>query len=209
MKASKWISPGAFRAGALLAAAVIVLPACGPDRGSTGGRIDPYRTTDSDLGSQQASIPALLEFTDRTAEELAQDLAALPEINAAAPDRATLELGDILNKTRTSTTDFELIQKRLRGALQRSQLVRSKMRIVESRSRIEAERERVNADPTTNAGGSAKYDPKFTFVLQGDFYEAKRGDRRQYYFEFKLTNLQSREIVYLNQFDLGQVTQNK
>ena len=55
------------------------------------------------------------------------------------------------------------------------------------------------------AGTTARYDPELTYVLQGDFLEAGRGPRRQYYFDFKLTNVASRKIVFLKSFDLGQV----
>ena len=55
-----------------------------------------------------------------------------------------------------------------------------------------------------SGGGTAQYDPKITYVLQGDFFESDRGERRQYYFEFKLTNLATREIVFNKHFDLAQ-----
>jgi hypothetical protein len=183
---------------------------CTPS-GESGGRIDSYKTTRSDKQSTSANIASMLEFCDTTAEEIAKQISDIPEFKEAKT-RLVIELGSILNKTRTPSTDFELIQRRLRGRLMRSKHVTNNFMFVESRARSEAELERVQGkDPDllqegTGGGGTARYDPKNTYVMTGDFLEAVRGDRRQYYFEVKLTNLASRAIVFTNSFDLGQVT---
>jgi hypothetical protein len=180
-------------------------------KGDTGGRIDSYSTTRSDKGSTGANVGSMLEFCDTTAEEIAKQISEIPEFKEA-PSRLVIELGSLLNKTRTPTTDFELIQRRLRGRLMRSKHVTNNFMFVESRARSEAELERVQGKDADllqegkNTGGTARYDPKLTYVMTGDFLEAVRGDRRQYYFEIKLTNLASRAIVFTNSFDLGQVT---
>ncbi len=82
-------------------------------QGQSGGRIDPYRSTEADRESNQASIPALLEFCDVTAQRLAQDLCQIEELQAPAPGitpgitpKVTLELGDLYNKTRTPSNDY-------------------------------------------------------------------------------------------------------
>ncbi|MCC7407550.1 MAG: hypothetical protein IT442_05735 [Phycisphaeraceae bacterium] len=196
----------------MLALSVMLLAVGCTPKGSTGGRIDPYRTTAADAASKQASIPALLEFSDQTAGRLAYDLSEIPEIKQA-PTRVVLELGDISNKTRTSTGDYELIQHRLRANLMQSKLIRDHFKIVEGRARMDRELNRV-AGPGAgdilqeegSAGQTATYDPAITYVLQGDFFEADRGGRRQYFFEFKLTNLKSRDIVFSSSYDLGQVS---
>ncbi|MCC7146229.1 MAG: hypothetical protein IT443_07260 [Phycisphaeraceae bacterium] len=197
------------KAAAVAVMALGVLASCqAPPAGDTGGRVDPYRTTASDRMSEQASIPSLLEFCDRTSERLASDLSQIPEINEAKT-RLVLELGDIVNKTRTSTTDFELIQHRLRSQLMQSKLIRDNFKIVESKARMDRELARVNANDDllqeNSTGKTATYDPNVSYVLQGDFYEARRNARREYYFEFKLTNLASRDIVFSHSYDLGQV----
>lgn len=177
--------------------------------GGSGGRIDPYQTTKADRRSNRASIPALLEFCDQVAEDLAVQLADIPEI-ADAQYRQVLELGSIDNKTRTPTTDFMQIQRRLRSKLLKSRLIRDNFKIVESRRRMDRELSRVQGQDEdllqehTSPQGTATYDAGSTYVLQGDFYESIRGDRRQYYLNFKLTNLGSREIVFDSDFDLGQ-----
>ncbi len=180
--------------------------------GDSGGRIDPYRTTKADRRSDRASIPSLLEFCDQAAEDLAVQLADIPEI-ADAQYRQVLELGSIDNKTRTPTTDFMQIQRRLRSKLLKSRLIRDHFKVVESRQRMDRELSRVQGQEEdllqehTSPQGTAKYDAGMTYVLQGDFYESNRGNRRQYYLNFKLTNLRTREIVFDSDFDLGQVTE--
>ncbi|MCX5658449.1 MAG: hypothetical protein NTW19_01850 [Planctomycetota bacterium] len=198
----------------LLASAGLLAAGCeSVPRGESGGRIDPYRTTASDRASNSASIPAMMEFSDATVAALVQDLSEIDEIRNS-PNKVVLELGSLANKTQTPSTDFEQIQARVRGQLFQSKLIRSHFIIVEGRGRMNTELNRVNGggsgngdllqEGSTTAGGTARYDPKITYVLQGDFYESNRGDRRQYYFEFKLTNLASREQVFLKNFDLAQ-----
>lgn len=171
-------------------------------QGNTGGRLDPYQSTGADRASGSALIPALLEFSDKTAQRLAADIAGIREITGS-DTKVVLELGGINNQTRTSTGDFELIQRRVRGQLLASRMLREHFLVVDNRVRMNLEQERVQADG--EAGATAKYDPKITYVLLGDFFEANRGGRRQYYFEFTLTNLASRAIVFHSDYDLGQV----
>ncbi len=184
-------------------AVATVLVACGPPKGDPGGRIDPYATTGSDRASSKASIPAMLEFSDRVVASLTQQISAIPEIEGL-PTRAVLELGTIENHTRMPTRDFEQLRQRLRGQIFQSSLLRDRFLIVEPRQRMQREHDRLVGAGAE--GGPARYDPAITYVLQGDFYESNRIDRRQYYFEFKLTNVESRQIVFLDQFDLAQVT---
>ncbi len=202
-------SMGQILAGTSLAMLLGMMPGCdSPPKGSSGGRIDSYTTTKSERSAEGANIAAMLEFSDVTAERLIGDISGIPEIKEAKA-RQILELGDILNKTQTPTTDFELLQRRLRGKLVRSKVATNNFKIVESARRMDLEKQRVTGDrdllqEKSNAGDTNRYDANSTYVLQGDFMEARRGGRSQYYFEFKLTNLQSREIVFLESYDLGQ-----
>jgi len=182
-----------------------------PPRESHRGRLDdPYQSTRADQASDRASIPALLEFSDLTAQRLAQDITSLPHVieryDAASKvqKRLVLEMGGIDNKTRTPSTDFELIQRRLRSELMKSQLIRSKFMFVESVARQEQELQRIQ-----QGGGASqtnRYANEDIYILQGDFMEAIRDSRRQYFFNFKLVHAQTREIVFDSSYDLGQVT---
>lgn len=181
--------------------------------GQHRGRLDDsYRTTRADAASDRANLPALLEFSDITAERLAQEVSNLPHVRerydaaSQVQKRLVLELGGIDNQTRTPSTDFELIQRRLRSRLMQSQLLRSKFMFVEGVARAEQEAQRVQGG-STGQPQTNRYDNDDVYILHGDFYEAIRGDRRQYFFNFKLTHAQTREIVFDSDFDLGQITQ--
>lgn len=178
---------------------------CTPD-GSTGGRIDPYRTTEADYDSSRASMPSMLEFSDQVAAALAYDLADIPEVQNS-PTKLVLELGDMENHTRTPYSDFMLIQRRVQNQLLSSNVVKNQFILVEGPARMDLEKQRV----TSNDSSSARYDAGQTFMLMGDFFESNRvekdrgGDVRRYYFTFKLVNLQTRQIVFSNDYDLAQL----
>lgn len=178
-------------------------------QGSQGRLDDPYQTTSADVSSDRASIPALLEFTDQTAQALAEQITSLPHVQqrfdaaSKTQERMILELGSIDNKTRTPSTDFEMMQRRLRSALMRSNLIKSKFMFVEGISRTQQDLERVQGGQVEQ---TSRYAGKDTYILMGDFMEANRNARRQYWFNFKLVHASTREIVFDEDFDLGQMT---
>ena len=184
----------------LFAVVVMALGCQGVPTGSSGGRVDPYRTTSADRASTRANIPSLLEFSDIAAGRL---ILALPDIEAIKDDkdRKVLELGTISNSTQTPTGDFELMLNRLRGKLLKSDVIRKRFTVVMSRSRMQAEQDRTGA----TGQGPAAYNANHTYLLQGDFHEAVRLNRRQFYFQVTLTHLASREIVFQDDYDLGQM----
>jgi len=190
--------PGLVAAAA--ACALLALPACRSrtPQGDTGGRIDPYRTTAADRASASASGPAMLEFSDQVAESLARDLASIDRIRST-PQRVALELGDLNNRSNTPTADFEMIQHRIRGRLLQSRLIRDHFIIPDDPQRMDREQQRLGGD-----GATARYSPDMTYVLLGDFFESRRQSTRRYYFEFKLTHLASRELVFSQSYDLAQ-----
>ena len=202
MKPSVWLSGQVMLRLAIISVLAFGALSCRkpPPRGSTGGRMDVYRSTAADVVSHKASAPELWVYSDQVAESLARDLADIDHIHSA-PTRATLELGDLHNRTRTPTSDFEAIQYRIRGKLMKSRIIRDHFMIVEDPNRMDREKFRVAGEGNT---GTARYAPDITYLLIGDFFESRRGSTRRYYFEFKLTNLASREIVFHKDYDLAQ-----
>ncbi|MCC7388279.1 MAG: hypothetical protein IT431_05880 [Phycisphaerales bacterium] len=180
--------------------------------GSSGGRINPYASTPADEASTSASMPALWEYSDQVAEALSRRIGGIPEI-AGSPTRVIVELGAIENQTNTPRSDFELIQRRLRGRLLSSDIVNANVKFVESVQAMDAEARRVRGGETDplqrdyGSGETDRYDPRMTYVLRGSFFESDRGDTRRYYFEFNLVNLQDRSIVFNEPFDLAQQRQ--
>jgi len=196
----------ALAGAAMLAACVAACESNPPRRetGDSGGRINPYATTSADRSSSAANAASLWEFSDQVADALAARIAQIPEVRDA-PYKVVVELGDIENMTNTPRQDFELIQRRLRGRLLTSDTVTAKARFVEGARTMDREKERVQAGG--GAGGMTdRYDERLTYVLRGSFYESTRGGGQvsRYYFEFNLVNLQSRDIVFNESFDLAQ-----
>lgn len=178
-----------------------------PPRGSSGSRRDPYRTTAAERHDPRPLPAALTEYSDQVAESVARDLARISQ-DQQTPGRITVILGDIINKTGNVRSDeFELVRSRIRNLLLQSDYVRDQVKFVENRARMSrlAERERVAsegffADPDD-------YDPKATYVLNGEMYRIHRGEINQYYFEFQLSHFASNEIVFSDRYDLKQVRQ--
>lgn len=203
---ARFVITAALYAG--LSVGVALLGGC--HTGDTGGRLDPYATGDDEIKRGNVSMPALLQFSDEAAEQLIYDLNDLPRI-AQSDTRVVLELGDILNKTRSSTVDFEIVQRRLRSKLLNSGVATDNMLIVEDRRRMDRELERLvgpnqsdilQQNPTP--AGTAIYDPNDIYVLQGDFLQSRRSGVDRFLFEFKLTHLASRQIVFNKDYLLAQ-----
>ena len=190
---------------------IAVMAACAPTapRGTTGGRIDPYRTTEGDRASGRASMPDLLEFSERTAETLAYELTNIPEIASATAHKA-LYLGDVRNHTNTPPGDFEIIQRRIRDKLVNSKHIQesftvnadpNRMDRIKSRLVDTGEDLRQEGDDETR---TARYDPNDIYLLSGEFRESRRGNTRRFYFVFRVEHLGSGSIKLTKQFDLAQ-----
>ena len=167
------------------------------------------QTAEQDRRSRLANAPDLFSFGDQVAADLALQISESPEIRDS-PTRVVIEFGTLSNQTATPTSDFELIQRRLRNALQQSRHLQKYAMFVETRQRMEREHRNIRGaeEPDLLQEGStsaapARYDPNITFVLQGDFYEMRRGGARRYYFDFQLTNLASRATVFADTFEQG------
>jgi PBP1b-binding outer membrane lipoprotein LpoB len=181
---------------------------CGPT-GDTGGRISVSETTPAEAHSNQNSLATLTQFSDTAAMQIAEEIDGLPGSNPANKEKWVICLGDIENKTTsTPTSDFELFQKRLRSQLVNSKRIRENYTIVESRQRMEAllKRNQPQGTPDLLQEGDRSaqvntYDPNHTYVLNGSFLEADRGNTAQWLMEFQLVNLQSGEIVISHSVD--------
>ena len=187
-----------------------VLPACNTaPPGDTGGIIGSRERTKVDAASPEADTTTLLEFADRVGQELGAQLARIPEIKGS-PTQVIIELGGIQNQTRTPSSDFAAIQRRVFLTLQRSDLVRENAQVRERYDRVS--RDAVNLGPESGAslpgsqGGVQSSNVASTYLLQGTFSELARGGyQSNFLMDFTLTKADSRLIVYSNQFDFKQL----
>ena len=195
----------------LLVTLPITLTACdNPPRGDRDGRIGTTSTTEAEWRDARVLPASLTEFSDQVAQRLAMDLAVIPDLAAINEQggRATVLVGDILNKTgNVATEEFELVRSRLRNNLLTSGYVKDRLRFVENRARLESIRARENVAPSETATNA--YDPETTFALNGDFYRISRGSTNQYYMEFQLVSLSTGEILFSDRYDAKQSTDKR
>ena len=198
------------------ACAIGALAGCknyGPE-GYNGGLIDPNTRTRADFHSPEADSVTLTEFGDDACQQLSAQLSRIPEI-ASSPSKVLIEMGSIKNMTRTPSSDFAAIQRRVFLALVNSDLARRSADIVEDVRRVDADAAYVSPPPQVDASGkevpgsvplSARYPLDKTYFLHGTFSELSRGGGIQstYQFDFTLTNAQSRQIVFAKQITAKQ-----
>lgn len=198
-------SPLAVTATLALLAAVA---ACNTaPRGNTRGTIDPYRNTPADESDRAVNTASLLEFCDQASDAIAMRIAA---VCRPFETKVLIEMGDLENQTDTPTSDFELIRRRMSSRLINSDIVREYAQINAAPERLSRQYDRYAPRQSTDGArayeGVNKYDPSKTFLLEGYFGEMTRGRGRQsvYFFQMTLTNLQTREVVFSEPFDLKQ-----
>lgn len=207
-----WIRAGNSVRGAMVATALAggLLGGCNTaPPGDTGGVIGARERTRVDAGSSEADTTTLLEFADRVGQELGAQLARIPEVKNS-PTQVIIEMGGIQNMTRTPSSDFAAMQRRVFLTLQRSDLVRENAQVRERYDRVA--RDAVNLGPESgatlpgSAGGVQSSQVGSTFLLQGTFSELSRGGYQgNFLLDFTLTKADTRAIVYSNQFDFKQL----
>jgi len=183
-------------------AGALALSACAhAPRGSSGGRLSP--STEHGETASQVNVVDFQELADAFTSQLAQDIAALPDIQAAGNTRKVMEIGAFTNKTSTSSNDFEQFMSMVRSRIQQSSLLRQHLMIVSSRSRNQANLNRTQGQAGPDlldegAGGpeAVKYRPEDTYMLGGTFSEIRRGGVWNYFLQVELSNLATREIIY-------------
>jgi len=182
-------------------------------------RVPPGETTDAELNDRRQLPVSLVEFQEAAANDLLQQL---PDVRGIAdsPDRVTILLGDINNKTSlVSTADYEFVVSGIRSRLIRARATRDKLKFVEKRRRVEnlAAQARVPPPPAPPAagseeirwGGGSYYVPDYqadeTFGLLMDVYRIGRGNTNLYRIEVMLVSFATNEIVYSYEQQMKQV----
>lgn len=183
--------------------------------GDTGGVIDARERTRVDMNSSEADSTSLLEFADRVGQELGSQIARIPEIRNS-PTQVIIELGSIQNNTRTPSSDFAAMQRRVFLTLQRSDLVRENAQIRERYDRVVRDAAGMEAPvqvdplgreaPTQGGPVVDRGNLAVTYFLQGTFSELVRGNfQSTFQLDFTLTKGTTRQIVYSNLFDFKQL----
>ncbi|MEM9109469.1 MAG: hypothetical protein AAGC72_05545 [Planctomycetota bacterium] len=187
--------------------------------GTDSRRVPVGETTRPELDDKRQLPVSLAEFQEGAASDILQ---ALPTVRGISdtPERVTILLGDINNKTSSvSTNDYEYVASGIRSRLIRAQATRDKLKFVEKRRRVEniAANERVATGPAPAAaqgeeiawGGGSYYVPDYdastTYGMFMDVYEIRRGKTGLYYIEAQLVSFATNEIVYSYRSETKQV----
>ncbi len=183
--------------------------------GNSGGRIDPYRSKGRITSDRAASTPEMLEACDKTAAAVASRIGDV--VRRDHPQsKVVIELGLIENQTHgTMSNDFDLIRRRLTDRLVNSDVVRQVARINEAPESMDAQSrrfeqtqpvDRMDENLSAAAPSTARYAGGDTYLLNGYFGEQSRSGAAYsfYFFQMKLVNLQTREVLFSEPFEFAQ-----
>ncbi len=179
------------------------LVGCQPPPGDTGGRVDVSRTTPAERNDARVNTSSLFEFSDQIAQQLAADMAEVPELNDQY--RATVVFGDIVNKTTiVSTSDFEAFRTRIRSKLMQSRNVLKNVQFVADRASADAliRRETSTSGDLLQDGGGrpgrAPLNAAYTYFLNGEMYRIERGNAsvNTYSMSFNLMNMETGALIW-------------
>lgn len=185
-----------------------------PPRGDNANRLETTTSTSADQRSLKANSALLIEFANQISESLAARLPGIPAI-ANNPTRVLIELGDIQNATDTPSSDFSVLRRRMFLSMVNNPQITNTAQINESPGRADRQARGLGQDQAPDlmdegtGGGTprgARYNLEDTYVLNGTFGEIRRGSGQStYVFDITLTNVGSREIVFVDQFEFKQV----
>ncbi|MGB1126443.1 MAG: hypothetical protein ACPG4Q_14670 [Phycisphaeraceae bacterium] len=188
-------------------------------KGTDSRRVPVDESTRAELDDQRQLPVTLIEFRESASADILQALPTARGISDT-PERVTILLGDINNKTTSmSTNDYEYVVSGIRSNLIRTKAAGDKMKFVEERRRVEniASKERVATDPAPAdaageeikwGGGSfyvPDYDAKLTYGMFMDVYEIRRSESALYYIEVQLVSFATNEIIYSFRTETKQV----
>ena len=122
--------------------------------------------------------------------------------------RVLIELGDIANSTRTPSSDFRAVRRRMFLSMVNNPQITDTAQLNETPERIDRQAQRfaqeqspdlLDENLSSRGAASGRYDLYDTYVLSGTFGELMRGRQGTYIFDVTLTNVGSREIVFAEQ----------
>ncbi|MEM6552183.1 MAG: hypothetical protein AAF750_08650 [Planctomycetota bacterium] len=172
------------------------------------GRVPITADTRGERESPKILPIALIEFSDQVPDLLARDLYSLPVVRDT-PGDVRIILGDIKNSTGglVPTSDFELVQGRIRSNLINSRVGREKLVFVERRARLAriADAEAVVGDDPEFPVTPEPYDAQNTYTLLLDVERVGRGDTQLYRMDALLVSFLNNQIVFSKDYEIKQV----
>jgi hypothetical protein len=195
-------------------AGVLVLlgiPACHAPEGKSHGRVAPGTVTKAEERATGPQIRDMQEASDDVAQALIADLNRVLAEEVTDPSvRILVVFGDIQNKSRVPTSDFEMIRERIKDKLQKSRDWRNNVKYVVSRKRVEElNRQELGTDRNDLLDeGAAGHDVKrpaaeHMYYLNGNTYGIYRGTTEFYYLSFNLTRASDAAEIFSQEYEAG------
>ena len=189
---------------------VIIIAGCssGPT-GDAGGRVPIGEMTPGERRADQMPTPDLAEASDKVAMQLAHDIDEIIELDNQGM-RATVMLGDIVNKTDTMrTTDFEYMRNRIKSKLLQSRHIVENVQFVAGRQRMEAlnrreygeGREDLLQEGTGGGVGVQRGNPYYSYYLNAECYGVHRGGTHLFSVTFELHRVSDGAIVFNRSYE--------
>lgn len=203
-------------AGLLLACCGMVgcqSQAYGPS-GRQTGHVDPYENVKGTERDRAVSEVTLLEFADQVTQTMSERIPQVADIKNS-PNKVVIAVGDIANRTKTPSNDFVAIRSQIFSDLVNSS-VANVADILETIEVMDQQMARYAPQAGSNRldervappAGAARYDPRETYILNGDFSEISRGEAGRastYLFNCRLVNLGTSKVVYSDRITVKQV----
>lgn len=150
--------------------------------GSPGGRIDPTRDADAEIGSPTPRSQDLTAATERMAQDLAT---RLDVVNRESPPR--IVVGKIENNSGLRAADFQVFLVRLRAMLNQSG-ARHGLEFVREADYVEQQRAREYGGKDPDATPE-RYRSRADFVLTCEVYDLPSDGADYYLFSYQLVQL--------------------
>ncbi len=215
MLGSKNWRNGPLATAALAAGLLIGAPTgCSAPEGDTGGRASVYDTTSAERQDGRANLASLTQLSDEAVTAIVQSVYDLPASAPTETQKWVFAVGDLMNKTGTPTTDFEMFQVRVRNGLINSKRMREHFIVIADPGRVQSLLNKfqgapkgslIQDDAGARGASAARYDPAKMYVLNGEFYEATRTGKSQYLLSFQIMHLGTGEIAMTKDMDLAQI----
>jgi hypothetical protein len=173
--------------------------------GRQGGNVDPYEQVKGTSRDRAVNDVTLLEFTDQVTQSLAERIPTVADIRNA-PTKPVIAVGAITNRTNTPSSDFAAVRSQIFTDMVNSTVAQQAdildtLEVMDEQAARYAQPGRENRmdERGVTVPTSARYDPKITYILNGEFSEISRGENGRsstYIFNWRLVNLGTSKTVF-------------
>ncbi len=189
---------------------VLGVPACHAPEGESHGRVAPGTVTKAEERATGPHVRDMQEASDDVAQALIADLNRVLSEEVTDPSvRMWVVFGDIQNKSRVPTSDFEMIRERIKDKLQKSRDWRNNVKYVVSRKRVEElNRQELGTDRDDlldegEGQGVKRPSAEHMYYLNGNTFGVYRGSTEFYYLSFNLTRASDAAEIFSQEYEAG------